>query len=222
MLSCTPTRMRYGSARQVRGRRSTTPAWVGDTRSPSQPEAAPFRKNEVDVRGAPGPVAERFQLAAYATPFDVANRTSSRCKPADGERTVMATVISSPARTVVRRMSGAPGTRVRGMSDEAVLAALRTFAAEREWTPFHTPANLAKSISIEAAELLECFQWSEDGDPADVVPELADVLTYYLLLADRLGVDPDAIVLDKLEVTRRKYPVERSRGRAGKHDRLPG
>lgn len=107
------------------------------------------------------------------------------------------------------------------MSDEAITRALREFTAERDWAQFHSPANLAKSISIEAGELLECFQWSDDAEPADVVPELADVLTYCLLLADRLGVDPDAIVLSKLEETRRKYPVERSRGKSTKYDRLP-
>lgn len=99
------------------------------------------------------------------------------------------------------------------------LEALRVFVAEREWEQFHTPENLAKSISIEAAELLECFQWGE-GDPRAVQQELADVLTYCLLLADRLGVDSEQIVLDKLEVTRAKYPVDKARGRSDKHDRL--
>lgn len=107
------------------------------------------------------------------------------------------------------------------MSHEATILALRRFTAERDWAQFHSPANLAKSISIEAGELLECFQWSEEAEPADVVPELADVLTYCLLLADKLGVDPDAIVLAKLEDTREKYPVERSRGKSAKYDRLP-
>jgi len=107
------------------------------------------------------------------------------------------------------------------MSDEAIMRALREFTAERDWAQFHSPANLAKSISIEAGELLECFQWSDDADPAEVLAELADVLTYCLLLADRLDVDPDAIVLSKLEETREKYPVERSRGKSTKYDRLP-
>lgn len=101
------------------------------------------------------------------------------------------------------------------------MLALRRFTAERGWAQFHSPANLAKSISIEAGELLECFQWSDDANASDVVPELADVLTYCLLLADRIGVDPDAIVLSKLEETRKKYPVERSRGQSAKYDRLP-
>ena len=82
------------------------------------------------------------------------------------------------------------------------------------------PENLAKSISIEAAELLECYQWSSVPNPVNVQEELADVLTYCLLLADRLGLDPDQIVLDKLAVTREKYPVDKSRGSSAKYDVL--
>ncbi|GAA4528782.1 hypothetical protein GCM10023160_27020 [Brachybacterium paraconglomeratum] len=93
------------------------------------------------------------------------------------------------------------------MVDSAVLTALRAFSAERDWAQFHTPANLAKSISIEAAELLEHYQWSEDADLAEVRDELADVLTYCYQLAIRLELDPDQIVLDKLEKTRVKYPA---------------
>lgn len=94
--------------------------------------------------------------------------------------------------------------------------------AERDWAQFHTPDNLAKSISIEAAELLECFQWNADADPAKVTDELADVLTYCYLLADRLGLDPGRIVLDKLVVTRQKYPTEKARGRSTKYGDLQG
>ncbi|WP_313451442.1 nucleotide pyrophosphohydrolase [Brevibacterium casei] len=105
------------------------------------------------------------------------------------------------------------------MYDESVREELREFVAEREWQQFHTPENLAKSISIEAGELLECFQWG-DADLASAKDELADVLTYCLLLADRLGVDPDTMVLEKLAKTREKYPVEKSRGRSEKYDQL--
>lgn len=97
--------------------------------------------------------------------------------------------------------------------------ALRAFVAEREWGQFHSPENLAKSISIEAGELLECFQWGR-ADLGAAKGELADVLTYCLLLADRLGVEPEELVLDKLEQTRRKYPVERARGRSTRYDQL--
>jgi len=105
------------------------------------------------------------------------------------------------------------------MHEKPVLEALREFVAEREWAQFHTPENLAKSISIEAAELLECFQWG-DADLTSAKDELADVLTYCLLLADRLGLDADTIVMDKLAKTQEKYPVDKARGRSEKYDRL--
>lgn len=101
-----------------------------------------------------------------------------------------------------------------------LLDALRRLVRDRDWQQFHSPENLAKSVSIEAGELLECFQWGPPEDAASVREELADVLTYCFLLADRLGLDPDAIVLEKLEITRAKYPVELSRGRSTKHDKL--
>ncbi|WP_194384807.1 nucleotide pyrophosphohydrolase [Microbacterium luteum] len=106
------------------------------------------------------------------------------------------------------------------MTSERVRQALVEFVRERDWAQFHTPANLAKSISIEAGELLECFQWGDDGDDARVREELADVMTYCTLLAMRLGVEPDEIVLEKLAVTAEKYPVERAKGRSAKYDAL--
>lgn len=91
------------------------------------------------------------------------------------------------------------------------LAQLRAFIAERDWARFHTPANLAKSISIEAAELLEHFQWSEDdADLAEVQDELADVLTYAFMFADHMGWDVDGIVQAKLEKTKVKHPAPAS------------
>lgn len=107
------------------------------------------------------------------------------------------------------------------MASDVVIQALRQFVAERDWAQFHSPANLAKSISIEAGELLECFQWSETADEQSVRGELADVLTYCLLLADRLGIDPDDIVMEKLATTGSKYPVDKARGRSTKYDQLP-
>jgi dCTP diphosphatase len=106
------------------------------------------------------------------------------------------------------------------MDSGEIIKALRAFVAEREWDQFHTPENLAKSISIEAAELLELFQWKSPQDAAEVRDELADVLTYCLLLADKYGLDPEEIVLSKLENTKAKYPVEKSRGKSDKYDRL--
>jgi dCTP diphosphatase len=103
----------------------------------------------------------------------------------------------------------------------SVSEALQGLVAERDWGQFHSAENLAKSIVIEAAELLECFQWGDAVDPTLVQQELADVLTYCHLLAARLGVDADQIVLDKLEVTKTKYPVEKARGQSVKYDQLP-
>ena len=106
------------------------------------------------------------------------------------------------------------------MASSNVQGILRAFVAERDWSQFHSPENLAKSIAIEAGELLECFQWTPVPDQSRVRDELADVLTYCLLLADRLGVDPDQIVLEKLSTTREKYPVDKARGRSEKYDAL--
>lgn len=106
------------------------------------------------------------------------------------------------------------------MVTKDVRAEIREFVAERDWEQFHSPENLAKSISIEAAELLECFQWSPEADVEQVTAELADVLTYCYQLADKLGLAPDQIVLDKLEQTRQKYPVDLAKGRSTKYDQL--
>ena len=106
------------------------------------------------------------------------------------------------------------------MTGEPLIATLRTFMAEREWGQFHSSSNLAKSISIESGELLECFQWDEEAELLRVQSELADVLTYAYLLADRLGLDPDTIVAEKLEESRSKYPAEKARGRSLKYDEL--
>ena len=116
-------------------------------------------------------------------------------------------------------MAGAERRYVGAMRHQRVVEALRAFVAERDWAQFHTAPNLAKSISIESAELLECFQWSDDADDARVREELADVITYCYLLADRLGADPSELVLTKLEQTREKYPVELAKGSITKYDR---
>ena len=106
------------------------------------------------------------------------------------------------------------------MTELHVQNEIAAFVAEREWEQFHTPENLAKSIAIEAGELLECFQWKADADVERVQGELADVLTYCYMLAARIGVDPGQIILDKLALTREKYPVDKSRGRSTKYDDL--
>jgi len=98
--------------------------------------------------------------------------------------------------------------------------AFREFNEERDWDQFHTPENLAKSVSIEAAELLECFQWSNDFDKEHVCEELADVLSYCIMLADKLDVSIEEIVLDKLEKTKKKYPADKAKGVSTKYDKL--
>ena len=98
--------------------------------------------------------------------------------------------------------------------------AFREFSEEWDWDQFHTPENLAKSISIEAGELLECFQWNDDFDREELCDELADVMSYCIMLADRIDVDLEEIVLKKLEKTKAKYPVEKARGKSTKYDKL--
>jgi NTP pyrophosphatase (non-canonical NTP hydrolase) len=106
------------------------------------------------------------------------------------------------------------------MPTSATLAALRAFVAERDWDQFHSPENLAKSISIEAAELLELYQWTDDPDQQRVEEELADVVTYCIHLANKLGVDLDEIVMNKLAQTEQKYPVHLAKGRMTKYTEL--
>ena len=98
---------------------------------------------------------------------------------------------------------------------------IRKFTADRDWDKFHSPANLAKSISIEANELLECFQWSdEDYDIQHVKEELADVLVYCRDLLDKLDLDEDEIVNMKMDQNEVKYPVEKAKGNSNKYDEL--
>jgi NTP pyrophosphatase (non-canonical NTP hydrolase) len=106
------------------------------------------------------------------------------------------------------------------MGNKELLSALRQFVTERDWKQFHTPENLVKSISIESAELLELFQWSEPSNLDEIKDELADVLTYCILLADKYDLDIEKIVLEKLEKTKAKYPIEKSFGSSEKYDRL--
>ena len=94
------------------------------------------------------------------------------------------------------------------------------FNKERDWDQFHSPENLAKSIAIEAGELLECFQWDNNYNKDAVCEELADVVNYCLLMADRLHVDLEDIVLKKLEKNRQKYPVEKAKGNSKKYNEL--
>ena len=116
------------------------------------------------------------------------------------------------------------------MSDSLVRLrdALREFAAERDWDQFHTPRNLATALAVEAAELLEPFQWLDDAAARDLPPEtraaveqeMADVLLYLVRLADRMGVDLEQAAQAKIALNAVKYPVDKARGSAKKYDEL--
>ena len=106
------------------------------------------------------------------------------------------------------------------MKPETVQRILK-FSSDRDWDQFHTPANLAKSISFEANELRECFQWDEDHyDREAVSEELADVMVYCIDMLDRLNLDADEIINAKMDKNEAKYPVEKARGVATKYDKL--
>ena len=106
------------------------------------------------------------------------------------------------------------------MDFEEVKKEVLKFTKDRDWDQFHTPENLAKSISIEAAELLECFQWSPEYDKKAATEELADIMNYCILMADKLGVDIEDAVMDKLRKNAAKYPVEKSYGSSKKYTEL--
>lgn len=104
---------------------------------------------------------------------------------------------------------------------EETVSRIRKFTEDRDWDQFHSPANLAKSIVIEAAELLECFQWSDDNyDLQYVKEELADVIVYSQNLLDKLGLDADDIVNMKMSQNEAKYPVEKAKGKSDKYTEL--
>lgn len=98
---------------------------------------------------------------------------------------------------------------------------IKKFSDDRDWNKFHSPANLAKSISIEANELLECFQWDENNYNAEeVLEELADVTNYCIQLAQVLDVDLLEIVNNKMDKTEKKYPIDKAKGVSTKYDKL--
>lgn len=103
---------------------------------------------------------------------------------------------------------------------DKLMQEIKQFNEERDWDQFHSPENLAKSICIEAGELLECFQWNNEYNLDEVKEELADVLNYCIQMANKLGVDPKQIVLEKMKKTAKKYPVEKSKGISTKYTKL--
>ena len=110
----------------------------------------------------------------------------------------------------------------------ALRDALRVFAAERDWDQFHAPKNLAAALSVEAAELLEPFQWLSEAESAALPPEtleavrreMADVLLYLIRLADQLDVDLLAAARDKIALNAEKYPADKARGSRRKYTEL--
>ena len=110
------------------------------------------------------------------------------------------------------------------MREETINKILK-FRDDRDWKQFHNPKDLAISISLEAAELLEVFQWSgtdvsNEGKQDKIKEELADVVNYCVLMADACELDLDEIVQEKIKINVRKYPVEKAKGRRGKYDKL--
>ena len=98
---------------------------------------------------------------------------------------------------------------------------INKFTEDRDWDQFHSPANLAKSIAIEAGELLECFQWSDTDYKLDEVrDELADVMVYCIDMLDKLGLDADEIINAKMDKNEAKYPVDKAKGSAKKYTDL--
>lgn len=100
---------------------------------------------------------------------------------------------------------------------QKAIARIRQFNQDRDWEQFHTPENLAKSICIEAGELLECFQWNDEFDQNAVEEELADVMTYCIDLADALQVDIETILINKMIKNEAKYPIEKAKGSSLKY-----
>jgi dCTP diphosphatase len=111
---------------------------------------------------------------------------------------------------------------------ESLRNQLRTFAAERDWDQFHSPKNLAAALSVEAAELLEHFQWLTEAQSqqlppetlAEVRAEVADVLLYLIRISDKLGIDLIAAAKEKIAANAQKYPVEKARGSSKKYTEL--
>jgi NTP pyrophosphatase (non-canonical NTP hydrolase) len=116
-------------------------------------------------------------------------------------------------------------TGAQGGELEQLRELVRQFVDERDWDQFHSPKNLAAALTVEAAELLEHFQWLQHGRPEELGPgklkevrhEMADVLVYLVRLADKLDVDLLAAVQEKMVLNRAKYPAEQVRGDARKY-----
>ena len=104
---------------------------------------------------------------------------------------------------------------------EELMKRIKKFNEDRDWDQFHSPVNLSKSIAIEAGELLECFQWDNDNyNIEEVKEELADVLNYCLQMCNELGLNPVEIVNNKIDITEKKYPIDKAKGVSIKYNKL--
>lgn len=104
---------------------------------------------------------------------------------------------------------------------EEIKTRITKFVEERDWKKFHTPVNLAKSISIEASELLECFQWNDlNYDLEEVKDELADVMNYCFQMCIILGIDIKEIIFKKIDKNAEKYPIEKAKGISTKYNKF--
>lgn len=109
-----------------------------------------------------------------------------------------------------------------------LLTKIREFVRERDWSQYHSPKNLSMALSVEAAELVEIFQWLTEDQSRNLTPEqkahaaeeIGDVLIYLVNLADKLGIEPIEAAFAKMEKNATKYPVEKARGNAAKYDEL--
>ena len=102
-----------------------------------------------------------------------------------------------------------------------IIEKLKQFRDERDWNQFHTPENLAKSVVLESAELLENFQWgSQHADKENIKEELADIVGYALLMCDHYGFDLKEILNEKIKKNNAKYPVNKSYGTSKKYNKL--
>ena len=104
---------------------------------------------------------------------------------------------------------------------ELLMQRIDKFNKDRDWDQFHSPVNLAKSISIESGELLECFQWSNDKfEIEEVKEEIADVMNYCLQMCNVLGLNPIEVINNKMDLTEKKYPVDKAKGVSTKYNKL--
>ena len=101
-----------------------------------------------------------------------------------------------------------------------IIDRLIKFRNDRNWAQFHTPQNLSKSIMIEAAELLENYQFNGEGDINNIKEELADIMGYCLLLSEHYGFDIESIINEKIDKNEAKYPVDKAFNTAKKYTKL--